>query len=441
VRSGARAVRCSEGFATRSSAERGVTRAPAATAVAIALAVYCGYLSGANGSVAPFLAASFALDDTEVARLFAAFGLSSAVAVALGRMADRLGRRRLIAFCLAGLPCSALASALAPNAAAFAAAQVVAQSLGAALFATTTVLLVEELAPAHRARGLARAGAAFAAATAVPLVLATLLAHEPGAWRVVYALAALPLLALPFARARIPETALWRDAAARGRTRGACMRELFAPPHLAATLRLVAAAALVHAVEGVTRTFLLYHAVRGQQLAPSRATALLVLAGGAGLVGFPLGARLADRIGRRATFAAGGALVVLCAGLYYGRAPGVPGAQLLASALGIFGLSLGGNAALTAFRALATEFLPTELRASLAGVLSLGGACGWFGAMLAVRALAAPLGGIGPGVALLAVVALPAAAVLVAGVPERGPQEDGHAGLADALRSPALEQL
>ncbi len=371
------------------------------------------------------------------------FGLSSAVAVALGRAADRVGRRRLIVFCLAGLPCSALASAFAPTAAAFAAAQVVAQSLGAALFATTSVVMVEELPPALRARGLARAGAAFAAATVLPLLLATLLAHEPGAWRAVYALAALPVLVLPWAAARVPETSSWRDAEALGRTRASRMRQLVSRPHLGPTLRLVAAATLVQAVEGVTRTWLLYHAVRGQGLAPARATELLVLAGGAGLVGFPLGARLADRLGRRATFASGGVRVVLAAGLYYARAFDAASTRTLASALGIFGLSLGGNAALTAFRALATELLPTELRASLSGLLSLGGALGWFGAMLAVSALASPLGGIGPAVALLATLALPLAAALLAGVPERAaPRSDREPeSVSDALPSPALERV
>ena len=347
------------------------------------------------------------------------FGLSSAVAVVLGRAADRLGRRRLIVFCLAGLPCSALASAIAPSAAAFAAAQVAAQSLGVALFATISVVMVEELAPAQRARGLARAGAAFAAATALPLLFATLVANQAGAWRAVYALAALPALALPWAAARIPETSFWCAAAALGRTREARIREMVSRPHRTATLRLVAAATLVQGVEGATRTWLLYHAVRAQGLPPSRATALLVLAGGAGLVGFPLGARLADRLGRRVTFACGGALVVLSAGLYYASSFDSPTVQTLGSALGIFGLSLGGNAALTAYRALATELLPTELRASLSGLLSLGGAFGWCGAMLTVSALARPLGGIGPAVAALAAAALPLAALLLGGVPER----------------------
>ena len=332
-------------------------------------------------------------------------------------------------FCLAGLPCAALASALAPSTVVFAAAQVAAQSFGAALFATISIVMVEELAPERRARGLARAGAVFAAATALPLVLATLLASQPGGWRFVYALAALPVLLVPWAAARVPETALWRDAEAEGRTRGARIRQLVCRSHRGATLRLVAAAMLVQGVEGVARTWLLYHAVREQGLPPVRATALLVIAGGAGLVGFPLGARLADRIGRRATFALGGALVVVCSALYYGRAFESPNARTWASAIGVFGLSLGGNAALTAFRALATEILPTELRASLSGVLSLGGAFGWFGAMLAVSALAGPLGGIGPSVAVLATVALPVAALLLGGVAER----DSHAPLDDAM--------
>ena len=73
-------------------------------------------------------------------------------------------------------------------------------------------------------------------------------------------------------------------------------------------------------------------------------------------------------------------------------------------------------------------------------MLGLAGGCGWFAGMLAISALAGALAGIGPAVALLAAIALPLAAVLLAGVPERSAEPDPDpARVADALRRSALE--
>lgn len=84
----------------------------------------------------------------------------------------------------------------------------------------------------------------------------------------------------------------------------------------------------------------------------------------------------------------------------------------------VFVLSAGGNAAMVAFRALSTELFPTRLRGTLGGFMAVGAALGWLLAMGTTSALAAPLGGIGPSVALIVVLALPTAALLCVRLPE-----------------------
>ena len=53
---------------------------------------------------APWIAISFHLDGAGIARLFAWISLSALGALALSRMIDRHGRRRMILWCMAAIP-------------------------------------------------------------------------------------------------------------------------------------------------------------------------------------------------------------------------------------------------------------------------------------------------------------------------------------------------
>jgi MFS family permease len=180
-------------------------------------------------------------------------------------------------------------------------------------------------------------------------------------------------------------------------------------------LRVLFAMVCLNAAETAIRTWLFYHAVRELGLAPLVALAVLLAGGLASLPGFDLGSGLADRMGRRLAFAAGTALAALGAcGFYGAAAPVGPGFLALSFAA----LAAGGNAATVAFRALTTELFPAPLRGRLGGWLAVASALGFIGAMLGVSALAGPLGSLGGGVLALVSFAMPAAAALVAGLPE-----------------------
>lgn len=402
----------------RLRAAGGGGRSPAsAAAFWLPMAVW-GYVSGIHGSVAPFLAESFGLSDAELARLWTWVGLSSLGALALGRQADRIGRRRVLLLAFAALPLAAVGTACATGPASYVLGQALAYAAGGTLLAVVTVSIAEELPDGERARGQGRAGLALAAASAAPLLLVTALAPRPDLWRPVWALAGVALGALPWARRRFPETARWRDARGCGATARAGMVHVFRHRHRRRALTVLGAVVLVQAVELSARAWLFFHPVRSLGIAPARAAAVLVTCGGLGLLGFRAGGWMSDRLGRRRTFALTGALFAAGTVATYGGTLGTAPGRLAPFAVSLLALAFGGNAALVAFRSLTVELFPTELRGTVAGWLGVGSALGWIGGMGAVALLAGPLGGVGPAVALLAAAALPAAIALLASLPE-----------------------
>jgi AAHS family benzoate transporter-like MFS transporter len=393
--------------------------------------------------VAPLLAASFGLGDAQVAALFSWIGVASLLALLVGRASDRIGRRSALLACAAGLPVASAASALAPSPGAYLAAQLAAFGLGSALLATLTVALAETLPRERGARGHGRAGLALAVGTALPLVASAALAERPEGWRGVWALAALPILALPWLARRLPEDRRPSGAAASTRSGTAArsgvrsgLRALLAPARRARVLAALGAAISISAAEAAARAWLFYHPVRSLGLAPRSATALLLVGGGLGLAGFRLGGRLADTRGRRPALLAGGSLFALGVAGFYGATPprGTSGLVWLGASL--FALAAGGNAAIATFRAHAAELLPSSVRGRFAGLLAVGAALGWSLSMWAVAVLAAPVGGVGHAVTCVVLVSLPAAALLLRGLPETAVPADAASARRPG-RSPA----
>lgn len=378
-----------------------------------------GYVSGIHGTVAPFLAGSFGLSDARLARLWLGLGLSSLAALALGRLADRIGRRRVLLACFAAMPLAAAVSALAPGPRVYVLGQIAAFAAGATLLGVVTVAIAEALPAGARAPAQGRAGLVFTVASALPLLVATL-AWPLGdtRWRAVWAAAVLPLLALSWLRRHLVEAPGFRPPPGRRRA-GTGWRALTGPggsPHLAT---LGVAALLVQTAEIAARAWLLHHPVRGLGLPPSVAVGILVVGGGVGLLGFRAGGVLAERLGRRPTFGLAGVLFAGAAVGYYEGSLFVEGrARIAWLVVSLAGLSAGGNAALVAFRSLVVETFPPAQRGGAGGLLGLGTGVGWIVAMGATTLLAGPLGGVGPATAVIVGLALPAAVAVGVRIPE-----------------------
>src|ERR1700746_1145344 len=84
--------------------ERSPTRPNAIIAGIVLLLIYQGYNLSLAGVAAPWIATTFSLNQSELARLFAWMSVSAFGSLVLARLADRVGRRRIILLSLTLLP-------------------------------------------------------------------------------------------------------------------------------------------------------------------------------------------------------------------------------------------------------------------------------------------------------------------------------------------------
>jgi MFS family permease len=84
-------------------------------AALLTLTAFAAYLQTVPGITAPFVAREFGLSDAGIAGMMGFVELGALGAFGLTRLADRIGRRRVLLACLVTLPALLLSSALAPG--------------------------------------------------------------------------------------------------------------------------------------------------------------------------------------------------------------------------------------------------------------------------------------------------------------------------------------
>src|SRR5205807_1319127 len=137
------------------------------------------------------------------------------------------------------------------------------------------------------------------------------------------------------------------------------------------------------------------------------ASALMFIGGGVGLVGFPIGAWAAERIGRVPTVVTCGIGVAAGAILYYWGPPAHFAYPVLWLGATFLLLNLVNSATTVASNAAVTELFPTALRGTMFGWFTLITAIGSLGAETTISALAARLGSLSIVVGYLAMLAVP----------------------------------
>ncbi len=387
--------------------------------VLLTLAGYTFFLQSLDGVQRPHVKEEFGLDDSGIAFLMGLVQLGGFGTLLLTREADRRGRRKVLLWACAGLPPLALATALAPAAAAFALAQIALTALVRTLFGLVPVVISEEASETGRPRAQAWFGLASMIGANLGLLAMAGLVHATGSWRSAWALAALPVLALPWLRRSVIETRRFARARERGRTSASSMFDLFRGPLRRRALGLLGAATLRATAIIATLSWTYHHAVSQLGLAPGLAAGFLLGGTLLGLLGIPLGARLVRVWGRRPT-------VVLASGVAVGSGiafywiPVGSGALPLAALAGAFALS---QIALNAFnvgdRLVDTEVFPTHLRATYTGWARAADAVAGSLANFGVSALSLALGSLEAAISALAPAALlPAIAIFLWAVPE-----------------------
>jgi MFS family permease len=388
-------------------------------AALLSMTALASYFNTVPGTIAPYVARDFGLSDAGIASLMGFVSLGALGSFGLTRLADRAGRRRVLLACAALLPPITLGTALASDLRLYVSLQVLIVAFYVTLLATTMVVITEELPDQARAQGQAYYGLLFTLGGAPVLLLAPLLMGPGRGWRVLWALPALALLALPWLRSSLPETRRFARALEDGSVARTRARDLFSGPYRRRAIGLLAAWTLRPIGVTATMTYLFYHGVSNLGLSAGVVTLVFIAGGAFGMAGIPLGARLSDRWGRRPTLATF-SLLSVAGGIAYYWVPaefvGVAGSALAAC----FAVNqIAFNAYNVAERCLDTELFPTALRATYAGSTRLGQAIATIVANFAVSALAGPLEGIVPAITVVSVAsALPAVAIFLAVAPE-----------------------
>jgi MFS family permease len=318
------------------------------------VAFIAGYSGAQMAHTLPYARLSLGLTEGNMSLVFAIVRAVSLTAVGFSIVADRKGRKDplIIAFGLMSL--GSLLTAFVPATAAYVIAQSVVRVSVVAIAAIGMVLLAEELSPEIRGYGMGLYGLAGSLGVGTGLLLLPIAERADSAWRILFAIAGLGLLAIPMLMRYLPESRAYRPGK---------------PISFIAALRLglgkhfwpiAGVSFFVSAFSAPAFDFVLERLINDLAWEASAARFLLIAASGLGALGLLIGGRMADKTGRRPT-----ALVALALGLVGGV-----GFYLLDSgwflAVSIFVATMGATMLTPALGAMRAELFPTRVRATSA---------------------------------------------------------------------------
>lgn len=370
---------------------------------------YQGYTMTINSTGAPWIATSFALTQSGIAGMYTWIAFSALGALVLARFADKVGRRRVLFWCMLATPVCALGASQAAGPVMYVLFELPLYACIGATVSGAVVMLAEELPIEKRAMGQSVAGLSLGLGAGICLLVTPLLIDNGYSWRWLLGISAAGLVGLPFVARAMPESRRWQNAAGSGNVERSRLRDLFKVPYRRRAVPLLAAATLSQTAAAAAMSWSYFHAVSVVGLSPGVASAFHIIGGGLGLVGYILGARSCERVGRVRTvvmfglFVTGGALW-----FYWGPPQGFAHPALWLG-FGFGWMTMAGNGAMVGANSAATELFPTALRVTVFGAIVLMHAVAGVTAQGLISLLAEPLGGLSVVVGYLAMLAVPGA--------------------------------
>jgi predicted MFS family arabinose efflux permease len=340
--------------------------------------------------------AEIGLPVTTVGVALAVIRLASLGSLPLAAVADRVGRRRmLLTVAAVGLTMTALAAA-SPGFWWYVTLVALARPSLAAVNVLAGVVAAEESRATDRAGAIALITAAYGLGSGLVSVGRGLLPGEPS-FRSVTAFVLLPLLLLPLLARLVREPPI-----SCGRSRTGDGLPGAVPRHLRRRVTVLATmVGMIAVATGPGFTYLFVYGERVLGATPLQVSTLVLAAGPVGLTGILLGRWSADRLGRRIT----GALAMAGTGL--GVALAYSGG-FAALGTGYLTTILLASAFAPAQGTLASELVPTAVRATVAGWLAVSGVVGAVIGLTAFGVLADLTGGFAAAALLGVVVAVAA---------------------------------
>ncbi|MGZ8764704.1 MAG: MFS transporter [Acidimicrobiia bacterium] len=379
-------------------------------------------VAGAIGALASFGAALFGQNANSVADSFGASNADLGTSLAVTRvgvlvallttaLADRQGRRKLLAISFAGVCIFNAVTAIAPNLIVFTGAQLLVRAFVNSTIVVAGIAVIEEAPENARAFAATTFALASGAGYALSVLLLPLADLGPDAWRIAFALSGMTLLFLPRLLRRLPETRRYAAIAATNAERGR-FREVIDRSY-GPRFALLAAAAFLASVFSAPSAQLTNRFLTDERGFSNSGISVLrgVTNGLPGLLGLVIGGRLAEQRGRRPVAAIGLGLSSVAQIVFFL----VGGPSLwIASTVAI----LFAGAATVALGTLDAELFPTEVRGTGNALLLVCGVAGSVVGLLLAGYLADTVGGLGPAIALCGIAPLIAAFFIVPRLPE-----------------------
>lgn len=375
------------------------------------LQIYQGYTLSIAGVASPWIAASFRLDQASLARLFAWMSTSALGSLMLARMADRVGRRRIILTSLIMVPILSAGAALSPRPALFALFEILVSALLGGSVSSAIVLLAEELPVKRRASGQAAAALASAIGgiLAYPLIPVLIGWGFSWRWMMLPSVAGIALIR-PISR-MLPEPMAWSRTAPVNAGPGTSFYDIFHPLYRRRSVTLLVCAALDTMAGTAVNGWLYFEAVSVIGLFPARASMLVVIGMGVGMLGFPIGAWTSDRFGRVPTVAYFGGAAWLGALAFYHGPPASFAFPTLWLLAGYCWFKMASSIMTVGANSAATELLPASLRTTMVGWQMITGAVFSILAQILIASLIGPMRGLTNVIKNFALLGIPSAVV------------------------------
>jgi SHS family lactate transporter-like MFS transporter len=339
-------------------------------------------LSGYQGSILvlalPAVAREFQATIPALSGLGSILAIGTLGALPLATLADRFGRRRLIAGGVFGFSVVNFASGFAPSLADLAFFKLFAVCFEVLVVGVATALIVEEAPAGQRGQAVSVLALVSGFGTGITVIAYPLVAPH---WRWLFYACGAGILVAPLIWWLLPEGRTWQSV----RITGSALRLLLEPRWRRRMAVLAAMFGLLAVL--LEPAALLYTVYASDVLSwtPVEISVLVVVSGVAGAFSYLAGGYLTDRFGRR-----GPAIALTVA---------TAAATSLSFATGAVGFFAGNvlwsgfsSAATPVFGAWSGELFPTRARATAEAAIALAGAIGSIAGLVLVAMVAAAAG-------------------------------------------------
>ena len=371
-------------------------------------------LTAFDGSVLvlalPAIASDFNARIPGLSNLGSVLAIGSLGALPLATLADRFGRRRLIAIGVAGFSVANFASAFAPSLVGLSLIRLVAVCFEAMVGGVATALIVEEAPPGRRGQAVSVLAVLAGLGTFVTVLSYPLVAPH---WRWLFLAGGIGILATPFIWFRLPEGRTWTRASSESASTGlagaprpsrSALALLMGRQWFRRLLVLSMATALIAVLLQPAGLLFTVFASDVLHMTPVTISTLIIASGAAGGAAYLAGGYLTDRFGRRWPAIGLTATTAIVTSLSFSTGTnGFVAGNVLWSTI--------ASAATPVFGAWSAELFPTRARATAQAVGGVAAAIGSVAGLQAVGVLSQPFG-LGRAIALVGVAALAGAFLL-----------------------------